>query len=162
MTMAAVRRTPVTRKKRRMRIVLVGMLMLGVATALVLTAFQDNILYFYSPTDLIEKSVKEGQPVRIGGIVAEGSVRIGTDGQTRFDITDFNNTTIVSYTGLLPDLFREGQGIVSEGWLAADGSFHATTVLAKHDENYMPPEVADALKRSGKWKGESSPMEAEK
>ena len=160
MSMTATRRTPATRKKRRMRIILIGMLMLGAAAALVLTAFQDNILYFYSPTDLIEKSVKEGQSVRIGGIVAEGSLRTGTDGQTSFDITDFNNTTAVSYTGLLPDLFREGQGVVSEGWLEADGSFHATTVLAKHDENYMPPEVADALKRSGKWKGESPPMEA--
>ena len=159
---ASPRRSPATRKKRRLRIVLIGMIMLGAATALMLSAFQDNILFFYSPSDLIEKSVEEGQSIRLGGIVAEGSVSTGNDGQTSFDITDFNNTTTVSYVGLLPDLFREGQGVVSEGWLQADGTFHATNVLAKHDENYMPPEVADALKRSGNWKGESAPMEAEK
>jgi cytochrome c-type biogenesis protein CcmE len=158
----SIRRSPATRKKRRLQIIVAGMTMLAIAVFLVLTAFQDNILFFYSPTDVMEKSVKEGQSIRLGGVVAEGSVKHAADGQIRFDVTDFKNVIVVRYTGLLPDLFREGQGVITEGWMEADGSFHATSVLAKHDENYMPKEVADALKRSGEWKGESPPVEPEK
>ncbi len=146
-------RTPATRKRRRLYAVLAGLTMLGVAAALVLTAFQDNIVFFYSPTDLKEKELHPNQFLRLGGLVEEGSVKKASDGvTTEFIITDLSNTVAVRYTGLLPDLFREGQGVVSQGRLGPDGIFVATEVLAKHDENYMPPEVADALKKSGQWK----------
>jgi len=156
------RRTPATRKKRRLQVVIAGMIMLGVAVFLVLSAFRDNILFFYSPTDILQKSVKSGQSIRLGGVVAEGSVKKGANGAISFDVTDFKHDIVVRYTGLLPDLFREGQGVVTEGWMETDGSFHATSVLAKHDEKYMPKEVADALKRSGEWKGDSAPVGPEK
>mgnify|MGYP005658506683 CR=1 FL=1 len=126
------------------------MLLLGVATALVLSAFEDSIVFFYSPTELAEKSIADGRHVRIGGLVEEGSVKKGGGAITLFRVTDLTTPIAVSYTGLLPDLFREGQGVVAEGVLK-DGVFMATDVLAKHDENYMPPEVADALKKSGQW-----------
>lgn len=146
-------RTPATRKKRRLYAVLAGLTMLGVAAALVLTAFQDNIVFFYSPTDLQEKELRPGQNIRIGGLVEEGSVEKDNDGVThKFVVTDLSNTVKIRYKGLLPDLFREGQGVVSQGTLGPDGVFVASEVLAKHDETYMPKEVADALKKSGKWK----------
>lgn len=127
--------------------------MLGVAAALVLVAFEDNIVFFYSPTDLMAKDVKPDQTIRVGGLVKEGSVKRHADGvTTEFVITDLKETIKVTYSNLLPDLFREGQGVVSSGILRADGVFVASEVLAKHDENYMPPEVAEALKKSGKWK----------
>jgi len=142
----------VTRKKRRLYLVGLGMLLLGAATALVLTAFEDNLVFFYSPTDLETKTVEEGRRFRLGGLVEEGSVE--KDGETiRFAVTDMNASVPVVYTGILPDLFREGQGVVTEGHLGPDGTFQAAEVLAKHDENYMPPEVADALKQSGQWTG---------
>lgn len=145
-----------TRKKRRLYLVGLGMLLLGGATALVLTAFQDNLVFFYSPADLQTKKVAADQRFRLGGMVEEGSVQ--KDGQTvRFVVTDYVATTPVTYTGILPDLFREGQGVVAEGRLGADGMFTASEVLAKHDENYMPPEVADALKRSGTMPGGKPP-----
>jgi cytochrome c-type biogenesis protein CcmE len=126
------------------------MLALGGATALVLTAIGDNLLYFYSPTDLTEREVAPGQRFRLGGLVEEGSVE--KDGETvRFVVTDMVHTVPVTFTGILPDLFREGQGVVTEGQLGPDGLFQAASVLAKHDENYMPPEVADSLKESGYW-----------
>ncbi len=144
---------PVTRKRQRLYAVLAGLTMLGVAAALVLVAFEDSIVFFYSPTDLAEKSVRPGQTLRLGGLVVEGSVKKAADGVTTlFDVTDLNKVVQVSFTGLLPDLFREGQGIVSEGTLGPDVVFMASSVLAKHDENYMPKEIADALKKSGKWK----------
>ena len=144
---------PATRKRRRLYAVLAGLVMLGVAAALVLTALSDNIVFFYSPSDLAEKEVAENQRIRIGGLVAEGSVTKHDNGQTtRFTVTDLQATLPVRYTGVLPDLFREGQGVVAEGVIGPDGEFRASEVLAKHDENYMPPEVADALKRAGKWK----------
>ncbi len=143
-----------TRKRRRLYFVLLGLLGLGGGTALVLTAFQDNIVFFFTPTDLASKPVCE-QRCRIGGVVASGSVV--KDGQrVSFDVTDTAETVSVKYVGILPDLFREGQGVVAEGRMS-DGVFQAATVLAKHDENYMPPEVADALKRSGQWK-EGDPL----
>ena len=146
-------RIPVTRKKKRLYTVMAGLTMLGVAAALVLTAFEDNIVFFYSPTDIAEKALRPGQTVRLGGLVQAESVKKASDGvTTEFVITDTNKTISVRYAGLLPDLFREGQGVVTQGSLSPDGTFVASEVLAKHDENYMPKEVADALKKSGNWK----------
>ena len=142
-----------TRKRKRLYAVLGGLAMLGVAAALVLTALRDNLVFFYSPSDLATKELAANQRIRIGGLVAEGSIRKVDEGRTtRFIVTDMSATVPVSYTGVLPDLFREGQGVVAEGRLQADGVFQASEVLAKHDETYMPPEVADALKKSGYWK----------
>ena len=146
-------RTPATRKKKRLYAVLAGLTLLGVAAALVLTAFEDNIVFFYSPTDITQKDLRPGQTVRLGGLVEADSVKKADDGvTTEFVITDTNKTISVRYAGLLPDLFREGQGVVTQGTLGSDGIFVASEVLAKHDENYMPKEVADALKKSGNWK----------
>ncbi len=143
-----------TRKRRRLYVVGLAMLAFGVATALVLMAFEENIVFFYTPTDLVEKDVPAGRRLRIGGLVEEDSVR-RLDGGLRveFRVTDLTHAVPVRYDGLLPDLFREGQGVVAEGALAESGVFVASEVLAKHDETYMPPEVAEALKKSGKWKG---------
>ena len=142
------------RKRRRLYIVLLGMATLGVAAALVLTAFEDNIVFFHSPTDIATKNLPTDRTFRVGGVVVADSIKRDTDGVTlRFDLTDLSNSVTVSYLGVLPDLFREGQGAVVEGKLAADGFFKADEVLAKHDETYMPKEVADALKISGQWKG---------
>lgn len=153
MSASSAMRTPATRKRKRLYAVLAGLTMLGIAAALVLTAFQDSIVFFYSPTDLTEKELRPGQNIRVGGLVEEGSVKKAADGiTTEFVITDLSKTVPVRYAGLLPDLFREGQGVVSQGTLGPDGVFVASEVLAKHDEKYMPPEVADALKRSGQWK----------
>jgi cytochrome c-type biogenesis protein CcmE len=138
-------------KRKRLYIVGLALLCMGAAAALVLTAFEDNIVFFYSPTDLAEKNVAPGRTVRIGGLVAEGSV-LKNDATVQFTVTDMNREIRVAYTGILPDLFREGQGVVAEGKIGPDGRFTATEVLAKHDENYMPKEVADALKASGQWK----------
>tara|TARA_B100000686_G_scaffold282362_1_gene304715 strand:- start:113 stop:532 length:420 start_codon:yes stop_codon:yes gene_type:complete len=126
------------------------MLLLGFATFLILTAFEDNIVFFYSPTELKNKNVSDGQNIRIGGLVMEGSVKKNEGAVILFKVTDLESTIEISYKGLLPDLFREGQGVVAEGKLK-NGIFIASNVLAKHDENYMPPEVADALKKSGQW-----------
>lgn len=144
-----------TRKKRRLYLVGLGMLLLGGAAALTLSAFEDNLVFFYSPADLQAKDVEEGRRFRLGGLVEEGTVE--KDGETvRFKVTDFTASVPVVYTGILPDLFREGQGVVTEGRLGPGGTFEAAEVLAKHDENYMPPEVADALKKSGQWTGAES------
>ena len=141
------------RKRRRMYAVLAGLTMIAIAVALVLTAFEDSIVFFYSPTDVIEKGVAPERRVRIGGLVKENSIEKADGGlTTTFVVTDLANTLRVSYTGILPDLFREGQGVVAEGKLSRSGVFLAAEVLAKHDENYMPREVADALKKSGKWR----------
>ncbi len=138
-------------KHRRLYFVLFGMAALGIATALVLSAFRDGLVFFYSPTDLVERPAEPGQRLRLGGLVEEGSV--SRDGATvNFVITDLNQTVAVSFTGILPDLFREGQGVVTEGMMQSDGRFVASDVLAKHDENYLPKEVADALKASGNWR----------
>jgi cytochrome c-type biogenesis protein CcmE len=141
-----------TRKRRRLYAVLAGMAMLGIAAFLVLSAFSDNLVFFYSPSDLKTKSVPVGRQLRIGGLVETHSVARSADGKTiEFRVTDGNNAVAVTYRGSLPDLFREGQGVVAEGALQRDGGFRASNVLAKHDENYMPPEVAEALKKSGHW-----------
>ena len=142
-----------TRKRRRLYAVIGGLAMLGVAVALVLTALRDSVVFFYSPSDLGEKPLAPGQRIRIGGLVAAGSVAKSADGiTTQFTVTDMKAEIPVRYSGILPDLFREGQGVVVEGKLEPGGAFQASEVLAKHDENYMPPEVADALKRAGRWK----------
>lgn len=141
-----------TRKRRRLYAVLAGMATLGLASFLVLSAFSDNLVFFYSPSDLKTKHVPFDRQLRIGGLVEEHSVTRAADGKTvAFRVTDGSTAVGVSFAGGLPDLFREGQGVVAEGVLRRDGSFLASSVLAKHDEKYMPPEVADALKRSGHW-----------
>lgn len=144
-----------TRKRRRMMVVGLGLLSLGAAAALALTAFEDNLLFFYSPSDLQAQELPAGRMVRIGGIVEEGSLQRSGDGSVDFRVTDFVETLPVTYRGLLPDLFREGQGVVAQGSLEPDGTFRAVEVLARHDENYMPAEVADALERAGVWRPES-------
>lgn len=139
-----------TRKKRRLYIVLAGLIMLGLAAGLTLFAMRDSLVFFYTPSDLTDKQVNPGQRIRLGGLVAEGSVQ--NEGATvRFIVTDLTAEMPVTFTGILPDLFREGQGVVAEGNLLPDGTLEATSVLAKHDENYMPKEVADKLKDSGRW-----------
>ena len=141
-----------TRKQQRLGLLALGMAALGGATALVLVAFNDNLVFFYSPSDLKAKAVAFDHRVRIGGLVEKESLSHGPDGRKiSFRVTDGATDIAVVYEGLLPDLFREGQGVVAEGKLRADGVFAATTVLAKHDENYMPREVVDALKKSGHW-----------
>ena len=145
-----------TRKKRRLYVFLGAMVFLSAATALVIGAFRDNLVFFFSPTEISEKSVEPGQRVRMGGLVEEGSVARDTDGLTvHFRVTDLDHTIGVTYRGILPSLFREGQGIIVQGTLDGSERFIADEVMAKHDENYMPPEVAEALKKSGNWKGDS-------
>ena len=140
------------RKRRRLVGLIMGLTGLGVAASLVLLAFQDTLLFFYAPSDVAERGIAPDQRFRLGGLVQTGSVARGSDGVTvHFAVTDGAASLPVTYRGLLPDLFREGQGVVAEGRIDQDGVFRADTVLAKHDENYMPPEVADALKRSGHW-----------
>ncbi len=142
-----------TRKQRRFAVIATGLGILGVAIALVLVALEDTIVFFYGPTEVAEKSIKPGERFRLGGLVADGSVVRGQGKAVSFVVTDTNKTLPVMYVGILPDLFREGQGVVAEGKLNASGTFEADSVLAKHDENYMPPEVADMLKKQGQWKG---------
>ena len=127
-----------------------GLVCLVAATALVLTAFEQNMLYFYTPTQIVAGEAPEGRRLRVGGLVEQGSVR-RTPGslEVRFDVTDLDRTITVAYAGVLPDLFREGQGVVAHGRLGSDGLFEADEVLARHDENYMPPEVAEMLEERG-------------
>jgi cytochrome c-type biogenesis protein CcmE len=139
-----------TPKRKRLWLVVGSLCVLGAAAALVLTALNDNIVFFYSPTQVAEKKPGPERRFRLGGLVEQGSLK--KDGmEVRFAVTDLQKTVPVVYRGLLPDLFREGQGVIAEGMLGADGTFTAREVLAKHDENYMPPEVAKALKESGRW-----------
>jgi cytochrome c-type biogenesis protein CcmE len=140
-----------TRKRRRLIALAAGLALLGAAAALALTALNDTLVFFYSPSEIGDKNLTAGRTFRIGGLVEEGSLATDGDGQVRFRVTDLKEAVPVTYKGVLPDLFREGQGVVAEGALGPDGTFAATEVLAKHDENYMPPEVADALKKSGRW-----------
>ncbi|NND50407.1 MAG: cytochrome c maturation protein CcmE [Rhizobiales bacterium] len=140
-----------TRKQRRVALLAGAAAVLTLAAVLVLTALEDSIVFFYSPSDIEEKGVTPGQRIRLGGLVEEGSLVRGEGLTMTFRVTDLQKAVAVSYTGVPPDLFREGQGVVTEGVLDASGAFVADTVLAKHDENYMPPEVADALKKQGVW-----------
>jgi cytochrome c-type biogenesis protein CcmE len=140
-----------TRKRRRLLWLGAGLVALGSASALGLSALNDTLVFFYSPSEMETKHLQSGQTIRIGGLVEKGSLVTGADGQVNFRVTDLRRTVSVTYRGVLPDLFREGQGVVAQGSLNSDGIFTATEVLAKHDEKYMPPEVAAALKKSGRW-----------
>jgi cytochrome c-type biogenesis protein CcmE len=142
-----------TRKQKRLAIIGGALAFLGLAVALVLFALRQEIVFFHSPTDLQANPVHPGERIRLGGLVEKGSVDRGQGTKIAFTVTDTNNTVRVRYDGLLPDLFREEQGVVAEGTFAADGTFVADTVLAKHDENYMPREVAESLKEQGVWQG---------
>ena len=146
-----------TRKRRRLILVVTGLAALGVATGLILSAMGDSLVFFYSPSDLAEQNIPTGRHARIGGLVEDGSVQRAGDGKTvHFKITDGKHDVPVVYVGALPDLFREGQGVVAEGTIDDTSGLSATTVLAKHDEKYMPKEVVDALKKSGEWRGDGA------
>ncbi len=143
-----------TRKMRRLSIILACGAGLGSASALTLSAFSDNLVFFMSPGDIAQRAPAAGRIIRLGGLVQANSLHVDkVDGEpvARFRVTDGRTTIPVSYTGILPDLFREGQGVVALGTIQPDRSFRAQEVLAKHDETYMPKDVADALKRSGHW-----------
>jgi cytochrome c-type biogenesis protein CcmE len=140
------------KKKRRLAFALAALAAGAGSGALVIAALDESVLYFYGPSDLETRPVPLGKPLRIGGVVASGSVQHGPGAEVRFAITDGRTSVPVRYAGALPDLFREGQGVVALGARGADGVFVATQVLAKHDERYMPREVVDALKRAGRWK----------
>ena len=141
-----------TRRKRRLVLISTALAALGLALGLVLIALRDNIVFFYGPSELAQRAPHEGQRLRIGGLVKQGSLLHEGDSTVRFVVTDTKQDVEVTYTGVLPDLFREGQGVVAEGTLGGDKIFHADTILAKHDERYMPREVADALKKQGVWR----------
>jgi cytochrome c-type biogenesis protein CcmE len=141
-----------TRKKRRLVLISSALAVLCLALGLVLVALRDNIVFFYGPSELAQKAPHEGQRLRIGGLVKQGSLLHEGENTVRFAVTDTKQEVEVTYTGLLPDLFREGQGVVAEGTLDVDKIFHADSILAKHDERYMPREVADALKKQGVWR----------
>lgn len=143
-----------TRKQRRGTLIATGALILAFAVGLVLFAFEDAIVFFYTPSEVAEKKIAPGQRFRLGGLVAKDSIDRSQGSVIRFSVTDTVDTLKVVYEGVLPDLFREEQGVVTEGKLDANGIFVADTVLAKHDENYMPKEVADALKEKGLWQHE--------
>jgi cytochrome c-type biogenesis protein CcmE len=143
-----------TRKGKRLVLIGGALAILAVAVGLVLFALRDNIVFFYTPSELAQKQLTPGARLRIGGLVKEGSVTRGDNRNVAFAVTDRTSDLRVTYTGLLPDLFREGQGVVVDGTLGPDGAFSADSVLAKHDERYMPRDVADALKKQGVWKGD--------
>ena len=141
-----------TRKQRRLILIGSSLGVLALAAGLVLFALKDSIVFFNSPTDVVDKHVQPGTRIRLGGLVKPGTVQRGDHLAVRFEVTDGNRAIAVNYQGILPDLFREGQGVIAEGTLQPGGTFKADSVLAKHDENYMPKEVADALKKQGHWK----------
>ena len=143
-------------RHRRFAWIAAGVAVLGVAAALVLNAFQSNLVFFFTPTQVAQKEAPQGRPFRIGGLVEDGSVkRIPNSVEVTFVVTDTAQRVPVVYSGLLPDLFKEGKGVVAQGSLGPDGTFRATEVLAKHDENYMPPEAAAAVEQAHKGKGMS-------
>ncbi len=144
------------RKHKRLTFVIIAMALLGIAVGLVLMAFEENIVFFNSPTDIVTKKPGPDKRLRLGGLVEDGSVmREAGSAVVHFKVTDMENSVAVSFEGILPDLFREGQGVITEGKYI-NGVFQASEVLAKHDEQYMPPEVADALKKSGEWRGDET------
>ncbi|MEO1608380.1 MAG: cytochrome c maturation protein CcmE [Pseudomonadota bacterium] len=145
-----------TRKQRRAWLLGGGTAVLAVALILVLFAMRGNFVYFYTPSDLNQTNVSAGQRFRLGGLVADGSVVRGDGTTVSFSVTDTLKTVNVKYDGILPDLFREGQGVVAEGYLDKSGLFNADIVLAKHDETYMPPEVAKSLQEKGVKLGENA------
>ena len=140
-----------TRKQRRLSVIAGLGVVVAAAVGLILFALRDQIVFFYSPTEIHEKAVAAGTPMRLGGLVKDGSWKKSGD-QNDFVVTDGTTDMTAHFTGILPDLFREGQGVVIEGAMAGDGSFAATNVLAKHDEKYMPKEVVDELKAKGEWR----------
>lgn len=145
--------------KRKQRLILVSVMLCGVAAAVAfgVNAFRDNIMLFHSPSDVVAGAIQPGKPFRVGGMVVDGSVQRDQDSlAVNFELTDYDKTIPVTFSGILPDLFREGQGIVAMGAMDSGGTFEASEVLAKHDENYMPPEVADALERAGKMPGSAA------
>ncbi|MFN3131997.1 cytochrome c maturation protein CcmE [Roseibium sp.] len=142
-----------TRKQRRLTLIGSAGAVLAVALGLILFALNDQIVFFQSPSDIASQQIPEGQRIRLGGLVEDGSVERSDDANVKFRVTDTAHSVAVTYQGILPDLFREGQGVVTEGVLTPDGVFVADSVLAKHDENYMPKEVAEALKGQGHWQG---------
>jgi len=141
-----------TRKQRRLTIIGGSLIVLGIAAALVLNAFRSSIVFFSTPSMVAKQHIAPGTQFRLGGVVQPGSFKRGNGLSASFEVSDGNAKLPVDYTGILPDLFREGQGVVAEGTLDASGVFRADTVLAKHDERYMPKAVVDALKKSGHWK----------
>jgi cytochrome c-type biogenesis protein CcmE len=143
-----------TRKQKRITVLVTAMSILVVAVGLILTALQDTIVFFYSPSDVVAEEINPNRAIRLGGLVEEGSVSEVEGGMISFRITDLVETVSVEHTGILPDLFREGQGVVVQGKITPAGVMVADEVLAKHDETYMPAEVADALKASGQWQGQ--------
>ena len=145
-----------TRKQRRGIIIGTGVGILSLAAILVMFALKDAVVFFHTPSDITEKHVMPGQRIRLGGLVANGSVKRGEGTHVTFTVTDTLKEIPVTYSGVLPDMFREGQGVVAEGALDANGMFEADTVLAKHDENYMPKEVAESLKAKGVKLGEGA------
>lgn len=145
-----------TRKQKRFSVIAGGLVILGLAVGLIAYALSDKITFFYTPSDVAEKGVGQGHRIRLGGMVEKGSWKKGEGTQNTFVVTDTLKSLTVSYNGLLPDLFREGQGVVTEGIIQPDGTFVADTVLAKHDENYMPKEISDSLKARGVKLGESA------
>jgi cytochrome c-type biogenesis protein CcmE len=144
----------VTRKQRRLTLIGTAAGVLALAFGLVLYAMRDSIVFFHTPADIQAKGVQPGTRFRLGGLVKEGSIKRGPNQEVAFEVVDAQSSVSVRYQGLLPDLFREGQGVVAEGALESSGVFKADTVLARHDERYMPREVADALKAQGHWQGE--------
>lgn len=149
-------------KHRRMIFILGSLCVMAAAAAVILYSFRDNMVFFYTPTQLIEKQAmpdfKATRVLRIGGLVKNGTTTNLPEGGIRFVVTDMTNDITVTYRGLVPSLFRDGQGVVAQGTLTADGSMNAETILAKHDETYMPREVVDALKASGQWKASGAPQ----
>src|ERR1700745_2123144 len=141
-----------TRRQRRLVLIGSGRAVWAGAVALMLNAFRDSIVFFNSPSDVVEKHVPAGTRIRLGGLVKNGSVVRGNNLSVRFEVTDGKHGISVNYQGVLPDLFREGQGVVAEGALDPGGTFKADSILAKHDETYMPKDVAEALKKQGHWK----------
>jgi cytochrome c-type biogenesis protein CcmE len=144
-----------TRKQRRLVLIGGSLGVLTLAAALALYGLSGSIVFFNSPTDIVERHVQPGTLIRLGGLVKAGSVERGDNLVVRFEVTDGNRAVPVAFVGILPDLFREGQGVVAEGSLQPNGVFKANTVLAKHDEKYMPKEVVDALKKQGRWEESS-------
>jgi cytochrome c-type biogenesis protein CcmE len=140
-----------TRKQRRLILIGGSLGVLAVAIGLVLNALSGSIVFFNSPTDIVEKHLGPNTRIRLGGLVKDGSIVRGADLRIRFEVTDGKSEVPVRFQGIVPDLFREGQGVVAEGTLDSKGTFNADTVLAKHDERYMPKEVVEALKKSGRW-----------
>ena len=141
-----------TRRSRRLGLIGAALAVIGVAAAIALYALRDSIVFFYSPTEVVEKAVRPGARLRVGGLVKPESLVKSSGENIAFVVTDGANELEVAYQGLLPDLFREGQGVVAEGVLEAPGQLRAETILAKHDERYMPREVVEALKKQGRWR----------